>query len=246
MTSTYSKEAQAWLAAIDAQRGHFNPTTRKIAGALAALGGSMDVFATSNAVLARTAGIGKGGGVTDGIRALASGGFLAITTAPGRGSAPTAEYRLLLPKAREADAQEPAPAVKPPASVLTPPVRRLIFDKLDEVYDEATGYTAGWSEARLAETIRCPRAFVAEVRMQMFGPLKVRADFSAELTTTLDRLGVATERLDAIEKAQREASELLAEIEKDRLTARGVVQEIRAEIDGLRRKIRDLGAEIGK
>lgn len=246
MTSTYSKDAQAWLAAIDAQRGHFNPTTRKIAGALAALGGSMDVFATSNAILARTAGIGKGGGVTDSIRALASGGFLAITTAPGRGSAPTAEYRLLLPKAREVDPLDPAPAVKPPASALTPPVRRLIFEKLGDVYDEKAGYTAGWSEARLAEAIRCPRAFVAEVRMQMFGPLKVRADFSAELAMTLDRLGIATDRLDAIDKAQKEASELLAEIEKDRLAARNGVQEIRAEIDGLRRKVRDLAAEVGK
>lgn len=49
--------------------------------------------------------------------------------------------------------------------------RRLIFEKLNEVYvDERTGYSAKWSDETVAKDMGVPRAWVSEVRDQNFGP----------------------------------------------------------------------------
>jgi len=48
---------------------------------------------------------------------------------------------------------------------------RLIFAKLEEVYaDEATGYTPGWTDQKVATDMGVPRAWVENVRKQFFGP----------------------------------------------------------------------------
>ena len=67
--------------------------------------------------------------------------------------------------------------------------RRIIFVKLEEVYvDEATGYTAGWNDHRVAEDLNCPRAWVEVIRDENFGPQ--RADQSAEVVELRARLDV--------------------------------------------------------
>lgn len=49
--------------------------------------------------------------------------------------------------------------------------RRLIWAKLDEVYvDEKVGYSAGWTDARLAQDLGIPRAWVSMIREENFGP----------------------------------------------------------------------------
>lgn len=49
--------------------------------------------------------------------------------------------------------------------------RRIVFEKLNEVYvDDKTGYSAGWTDAKLASDLGVPRAWVAKVRDEMFGP----------------------------------------------------------------------------
>lgn len=47
--------------------------------------------------------------------------------------------------------------------------RRIINDKLGDVYADK-GYTAGWSDERVAKDLGVPRAWVAQVREMLFGP----------------------------------------------------------------------------
>ncbi|MCA1458060.1 hypothetical protein I6F35_33545 [Bradyrhizobium sp. BRP22] len=49
--------------------------------------------------------------------------------------------------------------------------RRIIFEKLNEVYvDEKTGYGPGWTDAKVASDLGVPRAWVKGLRDEMFGP----------------------------------------------------------------------------
>lgn len=49
--------------------------------------------------------------------------------------------------------------------------RRLILAKLNDVYiDESAGYSAGWTDARVAQDLGVPRAWVSPIREENFGP----------------------------------------------------------------------------
>jgi hypothetical protein len=49
--------------------------------------------------------------------------------------------------------------------------RRIIIAKIEEVYlDEQTGYSDGWSDQRVANDLGVPRAWVARLREENFGP----------------------------------------------------------------------------
>lgn len=49
--------------------------------------------------------------------------------------------------------------------------KRVIFAKLEEVYaDEATGYSKGWGDQKVATDLGVPVAWVAKVRDDNFGP----------------------------------------------------------------------------
>jgi hypothetical protein len=72
--------------------------------------------------------------------------------------------------------QPSAVAVEPPRE-MSRDDRRVIFAKLDEVYiDENKGYDNGWSDHRVAVDLGVPRAWVASVREEMFGPDKSNAE----------------------------------------------------------------------
>lgn len=68
---------------------------------------------------------------------------------------------------------EPQPATSPseaPPRELTREDRRIIFQKLDEVYlDDKRGYDNGWSDQRVATDLGVPRAWVEELRRENFG-----------------------------------------------------------------------------
>lgn len=71
-------------------------------------------------------------------------------------------------------AAPPAPPIElraeaPPT--MTREDRRIIFAKVNDVYiDEATGYSAGWSDRRVATDLNVPVAWVRAVRGENFGP----------------------------------------------------------------------------
>lgn len=58
--------------------------------------------------------------------------------------------------------------------------RRIIFAKIDEVY-VGNGYSAPWTDAGIAKDLGVPRAWVAQVREEMFGPEGSNAEFDAFL-----------------------------------------------------------------
>lgn len=58
-----------------------------------------------------------------------------------------------------------------PPPEMTREDKRVINLKLHEVYEgETTGYAKGWSDRKVAEELGVPRAWVAQVRDELFGP----------------------------------------------------------------------------
>lgn len=97
--------------------------------------------------------------------------------------------------------------------------RRIIFEKLNEVYlDEKTGYGPGWTDAKVATDLGVPRAWVVKVRDEMFGPEGANEEIRATIAdaqAVLSQIKQLAEpfkgllgKADAIEKK-------LLQIEKD-------------------------------
>jgi hypothetical protein len=64
-----------------------------------------------------------------------------------------------------------SPSQQPPR-VMQRDDRRIIFEKLNEVYlDDKRGYEAGWSDHRIATDLGVPRSWVETVRKEMFGDI---------------------------------------------------------------------------
>lgn len=50
--------------------------------------------------------------------------------------------------------------------------KRIIFEKINDVYiDERAGYSSPWTDERISIDLGVPRAWVASVREEMFGPI---------------------------------------------------------------------------
>jgi len=125
-------------------------------------------------------------------------------------------------------AQNNTPVPKP---VLTPsPVdkpremsrdeRRLIFAKLDEIYiDERSGYSAGWTDARVANDLGIPRAWVTKIRDENFGPgtseevekflaeaaelAKIWGEIRTEQDMLRERICETQKRVEALERSSK-------------------------------------------
>ena len=70
----------------------------------------------------------------------------------------------------------PTPSEAPPR-VMQREDKRIIFQKLNEVYlDEKRGYDNGWSDLRVSQDLGIPRAWVAQVRDENFGPAGTNPD----------------------------------------------------------------------
>lgn len=75
-----------------------------------------------------------------------------------------------------------APVMAETPAAMSRDDRRVIFAKLNEVYqDERKGYALDWSDKRVAEDLGVPRAWVVEVRDQNFGPDR-NAEFIEAIT----------------------------------------------------------------
>lgn len=62
--------------------------------------------------------------------------------------------------------------IKPPKE-MTREDRRIIFAQLNEIYiGEDKGYSSGWTDQRVATHLGVPRAWVATIRDENFGPVR--------------------------------------------------------------------------
>jgi hypothetical protein len=86
--------------------------------------------------------------------------------------------------------------------------RRIIFEKLNEVYvDDKQGYAAPWTDEKVSVDLGVPRAWIAQVREEMFGPVGSNSEIDGVLRSGKDLM-------DALAKHQEHGSKLLAAAEE--------------------------------
>lgn len=105
--------------------------------------------------------------------------------------------------------------------------RRIIFAKVDELYlDDKTGYAAPWTDSAVARDLGVPRAWVAQVREELFGPEGSNAEFDDFLAKAApviaDMKNLCRSATAQLEEARR-LSERVDELER---IARRVEREI--------------------
>jgi len=88
--------------------------------------------------------------------------------------------------------------IEPPKE-MTREDRRIIFAQLNEIYiGEDKGYSAGWTDQRVATHLGVPRAWVATIRDENFGPVRDN-ETSTALRGEIDNLSA---RMTLVEKAR--------------------------------------------
>lgn len=89
--------------------------------------------------------------------------------------------------------------------------QRIIFEKLGEVYyNEATGYTQGWSDQKVATDLGVPRKWVEDIREQFFGPIGTNPEMSAFVKEYEEVIAVAKPALDDARRLRDEVDKLVA------------------------------------
>lgn len=107
--------------------------------------------------------------------------------------------------------------------------RRIIFAKVDELYlDDKSGYVAPWTDSAVARDLGVPRAWVATVRDELFGPEGSNQDFD-------DFLAKAAPIIADMKNLARSATAQLEE-----------ARQIAARVDDLERVARRIEREIGR
>lgn len=86
--------------------------------------------------------------------------------------------------------------------------RRIIFAKIDENYiDETSGYSAEWSDEKIAKDLNVPRAWVSQIREENFGPevgeniAKDRDLIAGEVEKAKAQMKLIDERVEAVRQA---------------------------------------------
>lgn len=113
-----------------------------------------------------------------------------------------------------------------PPRVMQREDRRIIFQKLNEVYlDEKRGYVEGWSDLRVSEDLGIPRAWVAQVRDENFGPVAANPEITEfkkgveelrEIKSMLEEYRALVARIDQLNIVSKLArlEKLAAEVNK--------------------------------
>ena len=129
---------------------------------------------------------------------------------------------------------KPAEEIKaeaPPA--MTRDDKRIINLKLHEVYiNETIGYDADWTDHRVAESLGIPRAWVSQVREELFGPAGEPPEIKA-LEADLATVTASVERIKEAAKINAaEVAALLAAADKELKRISDRLDKLRYEITG--------------
>lgn len=104
---------------------------------------------------------------------------------------------------------QPAVLTEGPEPTLTRDNRRIILVKLEEVYvDEKIGYSAGWTDGKVATDLGVPRAWVKSLREVNFGPEGVNEEITAaikEANTVLTEIRKSQSRMEFLQKTSTDA-----------------------------------------
>jgi hypothetical protein len=83
--------------------------------------------------------------------------------------------------------QEVELAVVPMPRQMTRDDRRIVFEKLNDVYlDEKQGYSPPWTDEKVSVDLGVPRAWVTNVREEMFGPVGSNSDIEAAIKSACE------------------------------------------------------------
>jgi hypothetical protein len=110
---------------------------------------------------------------------------------------------------------------EPPATETPRPSRdekRIIFQKIDENYvGEKVGYAPGWSDEKVATDLGVPRAWVAVIRDENFGPEvdEERVKLLSEAAAVRDEIRALSESLAAMQIAFSDINAKAMRIERE-------------------------------
>lgn len=112
--------------------------------------------------------------------------------------------------------------------------RRIIFEKLNEVYD-TDHYGPGFTDKKVAEGLGCPRSWVRQVRDEMFGPEGSNAEIDE---TTIEARALITKGLTLLENV----SNLKATLE----TQKGQIERQLITINNLQRETAPITTAVSR
>jgi len=125
-------------------------------------------------------------------------------------------------------AAKPSPSEMPPR-VMGKDDRRIVFAKIDEVYlGEGQGYSSNWSDEKIAKDLNVPRAWVASVREDMFGPAEPEFDAAPLLARIFAHEKDAAALLATSTSLKAKAAELATQAERLLDASKGFQSEIAA------------------
>lgn len=103
--------------------------------------------------------------------------------------------------------------------------RRIIFQKIDEVYDDGR-YSAPWTDSAVARDLGVPKAWVSIVRDEMFGPEGSNAEFDDFLARAEPLLKEGRDLLNGARSLSEAVRQFADRIEELEHIARKVEREI--------------------
>lgn len=115
-----------------------------------------------------------------------------------------------------------APPATPPE--MTREHRRIIFAKISEVYDNEK-YANGWTDKRIAEDLGCPRAWVAQVRDDMFGAEGANEDIVTAIREAEEAITKGRKLLDEVTTMKNTLESQKGLIERQMITVNNLQRE---------------------
>lgn len=110
--------------------------------------------------------------------------------------------------------------------------RRIVFAKIDEVYvGEEKGYDTGWSDERVSADLGVPRAWVAAIREEFFGPAANVGELE-EVIRQIDEIAAQMQRLQAKATEISEAVGTIERTSKAHIASLTLLRERAAKIIG--------------
>lgn len=110
---------------------------------------------------------------------------------------------------------KPATAATNGNREMTRDERRVIFAKLEDVYpSENKGYSAGWTDEKVAVDLGVPRVWVETVRKEFFGEVAANPEITALIAEAKEHLHEARPLLAKIEQTKAALGSLMAEAHK--------------------------------
>lgn len=93
------------------------------------------------------------------------------------------------PQVKSQKQEEPLAVVSLPRQ-MSREDRRIVFEKLNEVYvDEKQGYSAPWTDEKVSVDLGVPRAWISQVREEMFGPVGSNSEIDGVLKAAKELAG---------------------------------------------------------